>query len=296
MKKILLTGASGLLGPAFIERWIGQWKIVACYHRFAAPWLKDIGYALDLSDARALDMALEEIRPDAIVHLAGMTQPNACEQDPAQSKKVNVEVSSQLAKYAAKQQIPLVFSSTDLVFDGSQAPYREIDGTNPINVYGQHKAEAEAAILAIHPLATVARLPLLYGWSTAGKGFMVNWVERLREGGVVYAFTDEYRTTVSSDDAAGGMGLLLEKQLSGIWHLGGRERMSRYDFAQEMARVFGLPGDRILPSLQKEVQMAAARPADVSLDSEKAFGMGYQARGISAELHRINAAKSNRLP
>ena len=125
-------------------------------------------------------------------------------------------------------------------------------------------------------------MPLMYGMPSNGKGFMNAWMRNLKEGKNVYCFTDEYRTATSGSDAALGLFLLLEKKANGIFHLGGKERLSRFEFATQMATHFGLDKNLIIPSLQKEVQMPAKRPTDVSLNSNKAITLAY----ISNSLHQ----------
>ena len=128
-------------------------------------------------------------------------------------------------------------------------------------------------VLETHPNACIARMPLMYGTPDNGKGFMNAWIRNLKEGKTIGAFTDEYRTAVDGKTAARGLFLLLEKEVNGIWHLGGKERLSRYEFAIRMAKENNLDASLINPVLQKDIKMAAARPADVSLDSSKAFGL-----------------------
>ena len=113
------------------------------------------------------------------------------------------------------------------------------------------------------------------------------WIRNLKEGKKVFCFTDEYRTTTSGRDAATGLFLLLEKNKSGIFHLGGRERISRFDFAIRMAEIFNLPKELIIPSLQKDVQMPANRPADVSLVSDKAYAIGFNPGSVKKELSKL---------
>jgi len=182
-----------------------------------------------------------------------------------------------------------LFTSTDLVFDGKNGPYSESSKANPIMVYGQQKLEAERKVLDIYPNAIVARMPLMYGMPTNGLGFMNAWIRNLKEGKQVYCFTDEYRTTTSGSDAAAGLFLLLKKNQGGIFHLGGRERISRFDFAIRMAEVFRLPKELIIPSLQKDVQMPAKRPPDVSLVSKKAYEFGFNPNRLEVELGKLKS-------
>ena len=225
----------------------------------------------------------KNVQPEAVIHFAALCNPNFCELHPEESFQVNVSASAQLAKLCAEAKIPLVFSSTDLVFDGENAPYSENDELNPLMIYGKHKAEAEKQISAINEKALIVRLPVMFG----DGGFMKNWVNTLKEGKTINAFTDEYRSMISAASAIDGLLFLLNQKKIGIWHLGGKESISRYDFAIKMADVFKLQKDKIIPSLRKEVPMPAARPADVSMYSRKAFSKGFDPPLIEEALEKI---------
>ncbi len=226
-------------------------------------------------------------RPDGVIHTAALSQPNRCEQDPTLSYAINVQASETLATLCREYQIPLVFTSTDQVFDGQAAPYDETSLPNPINTYGRHKLEAELRIRAIYPAATLCRLPLLYGPPSAhGACFLQDFLARLRAGQSLSLFTDEYRTPAYVEDVAAGLLLALDHPGT-LLHLSGPERLSRYEFGLRMAEVFDLDGQLIQPCRQADVAMAAARPADVSSNSQRAMDLGYHPRGIWAGLEAV---------
>ncbi|MEO1625781.1 MAG: NAD(P)-dependent oxidoreductase [Bacteroidota bacterium] len=270
MKKLLVTGISGFLGQHLARLYSPHWQLLGTYHKHQPSSSAMDCFQLDISDSTASRALLDKLHPDAILHLAACAQPNFCEEHPDLSEKVNVQASVHLAKLAAERDIPFVFTSTDLVFDGASAPYAEEDATGPVNLYGQQKARAEQQILGVHSRATVARMPLMYSTDESIPSFLIHWLKALREGREVYAFTDEIRTALHARDAVEGLLALLELGASGIWHLGGDQPMSRYDFIVHHAQEESLPTELIRPSLQKDVSMPAARPANVSLDSQKA--------------------------
>lgn len=282
MQRLLITGISSFLG-SYIADWLPTgWRAVGTYltHR------EDTGdipsYRIDLTERSQVDLVLKKVKPDAILHLAAASNPNFCEQNPAISKAVNVTATTQLAEYCQARQIPLIFTSTDLVFSGENAPYKETTTPAPLSIYGQHKWEAEQAILDRHPQATIARMPLLYGDARYGKNFFTDWVKKLETGQVIGAFTDEFRTPVDGESAARGLLQLLLRQAEGIWHLGGQESLSRYDFAFQLAVAMELPTSLLRPALRTQVPMPAPRPENVSLNSEKAFAQGYEPKKVGA--------------
>ncbi|MEM1321856.1 MAG: SDR family oxidoreductase [Bacteroidota bacterium] len=287
MKRLLLTGISGFLGRRMVQHPQTDWQMVGTYWNTAVNWPGVETVRLNMEDTQAIKAYLDQQPVEAIIHMAAAANPNRCEQEPQRSHQINVEASRVLATWAAARGCPLVFTSTDLVFDGENGPYDEAAAARPVNQYGKHKLEAEQAILAVHPTATIARLPLLYGWEEGERTYLGSIVESLRSGGEVKAFGDEYRTMASGRAAAAGLFMLLEAGLRGRWHLGGAERLSRYDFAQLAAEVFEVPAAGIQHISQRDLSMPAARPADVSLDSRKAYTQGYQPGTVREELQRI---------
>jgi dTDP-4-dehydrorhamnose reductase len=173
------------------------------------------------------------------------------------------------------------------VFDGLNAPYQETDPVSPLHRYGEQKAEAEIEILKSYPKAAVCRMPLMFGIaSPTANGFLQPFVQALREGRELKLFVDEIRTPVSSKMAAQGLLLALQK-VQGLIHLGGKERISRYDFGLLMSDVLELPTNSLKSARQQDVKMSAPRPSDVSLDSSEAFALGYAPPSIREELEQL---------
>ncbi|MGG6294206.1 SDR family oxidoreductase [Leptolyngbya sp. AN02str] len=271
---LFITGISGFLGAYVGRVAASQWRVVGSYRSTPAQIPHVAMLRLDLTDSQAIAQTLMEVRPQAVIHLAAISKPNVCEQDVARSHAVNVTAAVELANRCAEANIPLVFTSTDLVFDGLGAPYCETDAVNPMSVYGEQKAKAEQAILAGYPQAVVCRMPLMYGACARNSNFLPQFVNQVRSGQSLKLFVDEFRTPVSGYDAALGL-LLALNTAQGILHLGGRDRLSRYEFGRQMAEVFELPMELICTSHRADVAMAAPRPPDVSLHSSRAFALGY---------------------
>lgn len=277
---ILFTGVSGFLGrhlrhisPTEGEVFIGT------YHQNEVRLPNVACEQLDIMDKTGFESLLQTHQPDAVVHLAALSNPNYCELHPDENNQINTEAPFHMAGVCHRLGILFVFASTDLVFDGQHPPYPENHATNALMAYGQAKAKTEHLLTILYPQTTlIARLPLLYGWDTDTKNFMTSWIQTLQAGQPIKAFTDEYRTAAWAGDVMTGLVLLATKGQPGIYHLGGTERMSRFDFAVLMATVYGLDKSLVQPVLQKEVQMPAARPGDVSLESGKAMTLGFEAK------------------
>lgn len=287
-KKLLITGASGFLGWNLAQLAAQDWQVYGTYARHAIALPQGTAIPVDLTDSASLKTLFEELKPEAVIHAAAQSQPNICQSQPEQAYNINVTASVQIAKYCAQANIPLVFTSTDLVFDGLRPPYRETDPVSPINRYGEQKVAAEQALQACYPLVTIARMPLMFGPSSPASGsFIQPFLEKLRSHIPLSLFTDEYRTPVSAVTAAQGLLLALTQGQGEILHLGGSERISRYEFGQLMAEVLAINPQLIQPCQQKDVVMAAPRPADVSLNSQKAYALGYQPPSLREALGEL---------
>ncbi|MEH2165806.1 MAG: NAD(P)-dependent oxidoreductase [Nostoc sp.] len=287
MKKLLITGASGFLGWHLCQLAKQEWDIYGTYlsHPLEIPDMKIL--KANLTNFQELKRIFNDVKPEAVIHTAAHSQPNFCQTHPEESHAINVVASCNIAGLCADNSIPCAFTSTDLVFDGLNAPYRETDAVCPVNLYGEQKAIAEADMLERYPMTAVCRMPLMFGAATpTAKSFIQSFIQTLQAEKELSLFIDEFRTPVSGISAARGLLLALEK-VNGIIHLGGKERISRYDFGHILVEVFQLPVTKLKSCRQQDVKMAAPRPTDVSLDSSKAFALGYQPLSVKEELQAI---------
>jgi len=276
LPRLLITGAGGLLGHALCEAAVHRWSVFAL-GRQTVPDVAQIQWVpADITDDRRLGDVFDTVRPQAVIHAAAMSQPNACEQSPKASAAVNLEATIRIGACCAAAGIPLVFTSSDLVFDGTHPPYEESDPVSPISVYGRHKAAAEMQLRAANPGATICRLPLMFGYAPTGGGFLGELVHTLSTGGRPALFTDEIRTPVSTRTAAQGLLAMLREPGLTV-HMGGRQSISRYQFGLYVATAMKLPAARIAPIRLGELTMPAPRSPDVSLNSRRAERLGFDA-------------------
>lgn len=289
MKKLLVTGASGFLGWNICQTAKDEWKTfgIVFSHRVEIAGVNIV--KIDLTDYKELRKLFREINPDAVIHTAANSDPNFCQTHRIESQKINVGASVNVAALCADYRIPCVFTSTDLVFNGLNAPYREEDPVCPVNFYGEQKVLAEKGMLKYHPLVAVCRMALMFGIPGPGaKSLVQPMIEAMRGGQELRLFVDEFRTPVSVKAAVSGIFLALEK-VSGLLHLGGVERISRYDFGKLLMDILGIHEARLIPCRQKDVVMAAPRPLDVSLDSSKAFALGFKPLPLSEEIKKLRS-------
>ena len=292
MKKLLITGASGFLGWHLCQLAHLEWDIYGTYFSHNLDIANAKLLKLDLTRFAEIKRVFQEIQPSAVIHTAAQSKPNYCQTHSSESLAINVNASLNIAELCAENSIPYVFTSTDLVFDGRKGFYKEIDKVNPVNVYGEHKVIAEIGILERYPQATICRMPLMFGNATpTASSFLQGFMKTLQEGKELNLFIDEFRTPVNGKTAAEGLLLALEK-VQGIIHLGGKERISRYDFGCLLAEIFEIPAAKIQAGRQQDVKMAAPRPNDVSLDSGKAFELGYAPLSLREQLLQLTKVVS----
>ncbi len=287
MKKLLITGASGFLGWNLCSIASNHFKVTAVSKRnfFEQPAITV--RKCDITDYQQLKVLMLSEKPDVVIHLAAASDPNYCQTHPEESFIINVTASSNIAGLCADLKAACVFTSSDLVFDGKNSPYKEDDDTNPLNIYGQQKRTAEQQMRSRYENVTICRMPLMYGNSPQwAKSFIQPWIGQLQKGNPLNLFTDEFRCPLSAPDACRGLLLALNKP-GEIFHLGGPQRLSRYEMGQILLEITGLPQTLIKPCKQQDVPMAAPRPSDVTLDSSKAAKMGFCPGIMREELKKI---------
>lgn len=293
--RLLITGASGFLGWWLCREADMKWHVHALCNANPCGIPGIASHRWNLGDSGGLGALFERIRPDAVIHAAAVAATDRCQRFPQESRPINVDAPRELAILCARDRIPMVFTSTDLVFDGRNAPYTESDPPSPVNVYGAQKAAAEAEVLSAYPDATVCRLPLLFGFSGGIRtGFDRAIVNALRRGETVPLFRDEFRTPADPISVARGL-LLAVSGIRGVCHLGGRARLSRYDMGRRLAAVFGLDAALLIPAKQASATSVAPRAADVSLVSDRAYAMGYDPMDM-ADAYRAMADALGFLP
>ncbi len=284
--RLAVTGAGGLLGGRLAALLHERGLEVLAIHRRAAPPPGPRAVALELLAPGALERLLDRERPDAVLHAAVLGRTDLCQERPGDARAANVALPRLLAESCAGRGLRLVALSTDLVFAGDAAPYRETDAAGASSVYGATKHEGEEAVLAAFPAAVVARVALVLGRGHGARGTAsesVAWA--LRAGRSVPLFTDEYRTPIDPESVADAVERLLCAGASGLFHLGGPERLSRHQLGRRVARALGLSEAGLVAARQADYAGPDPRPADVSLESGRARReLGWEPRPIDRAL------------
>jgi dTDP-4-dehydrorhamnose reductase len=254
-----ITGARGLIGNYLFRQAAQRWpqcRVVAV----GRP-------ELDLTDFTRVRERFRAEAPSAVIHCAAISRSPVCQADPSLARRHNVEVTQHLTELAAE--IPLVFFSTDLVFDGTRGQYTETDPPNPRLIYAETKVEAEQ-IVRPHQQHLIIRTSLNYGQSDTGaRSFNEEMVNAWREGRTLKLFTDEFRSPIAASETARAVLKLIQRDARGTVHVAGTERISRWDLGQFLAARHPEVNPRLEPSSLREFT-GPPRPADVSLDCSRA--------------------------
>ena len=262
--RIFITGGSGLLGSKIAEIALEKgYKIYTgyCHNR---PELGE-PVKFDLTKERDLEV-IHKIKPEVIIHTAALTNVDECEANKELAYKINVKGTKRLVELAKDSGAFFVYVSTDYVFSGDKGMYKEEDKPNPINYYGYTK------LLGENYCECIARPCVIYGAKPAsGKINFALWIiNKVMNGEAVKIVTDQFITPTLNTSLAKMLLEISARQLKGIFHTAGKERVSRYEFALRIADTFELDKALIIPSRMDEMNWIASRPKDSSLDTSKA--------------------------
>jgi dTDP-4-dehydrorhamnose reductase len=263
MKLAWITGAHGLIGNYLVQtapKFAPQWRVRALSRA-----------DFDLLDFAALERAFARDRPELVVHCAAITIVGDAQKNPALARRVNVEVTKFLAEVAAD--IPFVFFSTDVVFDGRKGFYTETDKPNPLHVYGETKLAAEEWVLK-NPRHLVIRTSINGGTSPSGnRAFNEQLHRSLQQAGRgMTLFADEFRCPIPAIETARAVWGLVEKKCAGLYHVAGAERLSRLQMGELLIKRW--------PEVTAKIKAGSARDfpgppraLDTSLDISKVQGV-----------------------
>jgi len=269
MTRILVTGASGLLGVNLALEAMREHEVTGVDRgKFKSAPFQVI--KADLLHRNVINSMLDEIHPDWLINCAALANLEDCEEYPDRARILNAEIPGELANACAQRNISFVHLSTDAVFDGTkEGLYTEDDAPNPQGVYAQTKLDGEHAVLQANPQAVVARVNF-YGWSLGGKRSLGEFfVNNLSAGKYVNGFTDVIFCPMLVNHTARLLLVMLEKNLSGLYHLVGAQAMSKYQFGVEVARRFGLKESHISPKSVEGSGLTAPRSHNLWLSIHK---------------------------
>jgi len=270
--RILVTGATGQLGPYIVRRLLQDGHAtIAWSHRAAEPVFRIAPRPLSLVDKDAVAQAFKEADPQVVVHCAAISNINEAFNDARRAEAVNVDATRLLAELCGRRGARMIYLSTDLVFDGEQGHYTETDAPHPLSVYARTKLAGEAFVLNGSIAASlVMRLPLVFGPSLAGQEkFFDHLLTSLRQRKPVTLFDDEWRTPVSPRLVAEAVATAVREEVTGLFHLAGPDRLSRHDMGVRLAEIIGGDPALLRPASRLSIESPEPRPRDTSLDASK---------------------------
>ncbi len=265
--KVAVSGASGFLGSYVKSELNRRGHQALGWSRRDYPGCT----AFDIARCDPLEEVINTQKPEALIHLAAISEVAQCQNSPALARKINVSAAEKIAHLAARYGLRLVHVSTNQVFDGSRGGWREDDETNPLNIYGETKLSGENRVLRAFPEAVILRPCLITGIAPPGRRSSTSDIlDKLRNGAPLKMFTDETRSPVAASDVARVVVDLAEKpEISGLLHCGGDEALTRFEMASRLAETGGYDRSRIETATREEMGMHLNRPTDLSLDSSR---------------------------
>ncbi|MFX1294024.1 MAG: SDR family oxidoreductase [Promethearchaeota archaeon] len=260
-KKVLIIGASGLVGYSLYEHFSKDYEVIGTYNTH--PFNNLIH--LNLLNRKNLGKILKKSNPDIILLPAALSAVDYCEKNKDECWNHNVNGPDNLIRLIRKSTKKLVYYSTDFIFDGENGPYIEEDVPNPLNNYGKAKFETELNIRTNLLNWLIIRTTVVYGWEHQGKNFIYRLIKTLREGSTIKVPKDQVGTPTLVDNLAEATKKLVDANKTGIYNVVGSELMDRYMFALTAAGVFDLNKSLIEAVTTSELNQLASRPLNGGL-------------------------------
>lgn len=288
MNKILVTGASGLLGLNIAVEIARDFDVYGVAHNNPVHSRDFTMMTADLRTPAAVKQLFDSSQPDWVIHCAALTDLDACETKSDLANALNAELPGQMAEEARRRGARFLHISTDAVFDGKKGNYSEEDKTNPISTYARTKLAGERAVTAANPDAIVVRVNF-FGWSLSGQRSLAEFFfNNLRDGKQVKGFTDVYFSPLLVNDLALLLVKMLDAGLSGLYHVFSEDAISKHEFGQAIARQFGFDQDLIDPVSVADSNLKASRSPNLSMLSSKLEqALGQPTPTISAGVDRF---------
>jgi len=300
IKRVLITGGTGLLGIALQQSALADVAVFSNYfpERSLPVELPFPALAANVTDIRQMESIFKWAMPDVVIHTAAIGSVDFAENNREQTRKINVDGTKIVATLCESFRSHLIYISSNAVFDGHTPFYSETSPVNPINYYGQLKVEAENVVRDICESWAIVRPILIYGWPYPGErdNPVVWWIRSLEKGSPIKVVDNVFSKPVPAWSCAEVIWSLIRQKRSGIYHVAGRDHLSLYQFALQVADVFDLDAGLITPVPDSYFPAIAPRPRDTSFDTTKMeMELGVKCIGIREGLVRMkNEQKGKR--
>jgi dTDP-4-dehydrorhamnose reductase len=284
--RVLITGCHGLLGQKVLKVFLKSTSaeiLATAKEPKTFLDLKGFDYTmLDITNRSDVKNLIVYFNPDVIVNTAAYTNVDGCELNRELAWRVNVEGVRNLVHSARRVDAKLIHISTDYIFDGKNGPYDENAIPNPINYYGRTKLASENEIKIGGIRFAILRTNVLYGVGRNVKSNFALWLyNKLSSGEKIKVVTDQIGNPTYVDDLAFAILKVVEFDKEGIYNVGGRDFVSRYDFALKLAEIFSFDHELIIPVKTSELNQVAPRPLKSGLITLKAEAeLGLKPYGV----------------
>jgi dTDP-4-dehydrorhamnose reductase len=293
-KKILIPGVSGLLGLNLAHVCGEHYSVTGTVHQNPLINARFETVPFDFSSTACIEELVEQVEPDLIINCAAVANLDTSEKKPELARVLNTELPGKLAEIAKRMKIPFVHISTDAVFDGQKGLYVETDVTNPINTYAKTKLAGELAVQSANADAIIARVNF-YGWSLSGNRSLCEFFyNHLKARKPLKGFVDLMYNPMMVSDLADTLLEMVDKKLSGIYHVSTDEMLSKYDFGCRLAEKFGFDAALIKPISWRDLEMAAVRSPNLTMDISKLkHALGHGVPSVADGLNRLKEQREN---
>ena len=275
--RILITGSNGMLGQKIVYGLINRKDVLLIATAIGPNRVhKKDGYVyeeFDITNKNSIATVFDKHTPDCVINTAAMTNVDACELNPVECQKLNVEAVNYLADYCKKNKIHLIHLSTDFVFDGKDGPYKEDAVPHPQSIYAQSKYDSEKIVLQNGLDGCVIRTIIVFGvMDETQRSNVVIWTKNsLEQKKTITVISDQFRAPTLAEDLADACIQAALKRATGIYHVSGKELMSILEIAFKVADFFHLDKSYIKPVTSAELNQPAKRPPVTGFILDKAI-------------------------
>lgn len=289
-KKILITGAFGQLGEAVVWELQPHFELMATGDHLPEKYLHLCEVdSIDVTDRKQCNQIINSFQPNVILHLASFTNVDGSETNKELAWNVNVKGTENLIISAKGRNLKFIYISSDYIFDGENGPYHEDSPPSPINYYGRSKLGGENVVRGGTVPWIIFRTNVLYGVASHTKASFVNWVvESLKARKSIRVVSDQWGNPTWTGGLAEAIKMAVILDIKGIFNYGGAEFLTRYEFAQKIAKVYDLDANLIAAISTDELNQAAKRPLKSGLKTEKIEEtLGLRLYGVDYCLRKV---------
>ena len=266
--KFLVTGSAGLVGQQVVKDLSKSNQVFSCYNESKPEYGDSV--KMDLKNYEMISSVLTEIKPDVVIHLGAMTGVDLCEKEKTSASEINTKATEIIAKECSKLNSFLVYVSTDYVFDGNFGMYKEDDVANPLGFYGKSKLEGEKAVQNFSTNWCIARTSTPFGLHPTKKSFPMWVIENLQKQKQIDVLIDQFTSPTYIPNLSRMLIEISERRITGIIHVAGASKISRYQMASMISDKLNLDGTLLKQISMNKMKWVAQRPKDSSLDVSRA--------------------------